>query len=326
MEHTVRWGILSTARIGRAVVKSIGASAYNCVQAVASRDWTRANEWAKECGVPRVFGSYDEMLRSGEISAVYNPLPNSLHAEWTIRALEAGLPVLCEKPFTLNADEAREVAAVSARTGLPAAEAFMYRFHPMYARVADLIRDGRIGKVMAVRSAFTFRLANRSNIRWQRALGGGSLMDLGCYCVNLARLITGAEPLRAAAVERRDEVDGTMIGVLEFPDRVLAHFECSFEQYGRSYAEIEGSDGVIIIPKPWFPGEQHAEFFVRQDDRDERISVPGADTYQLEVEDFGEACLRRSSPRWGVEDAVANMTVVDALYRSAAEGRPVEVE
>ena len=325
MSSTIRWGILSTAKIGRKLIRGIGTSTGNCVQAVASREWTRASEFAKECGVPRAFGSYEDMLGSGEINAVYNPLPNSMHLEWTIKALEAGLPVLCEKPFALNAEEARQIAAAAKQANRPVAEAFMYRFHPIYQHILDTIAEGRIGKVMMVRSAFTFRLPNRSNIRWSPVLGGGALMDIGCYCVNIARLITGAEPVRAEAIQRHDGVDGTTIGVLEFPGRVLSHFECSFEQHARAYAEIEGTDGVIVLPKPWFPGEQTAEFVIKYDDREERIAVPGADTYQLEVEDFGDACTTRRAPRWTIDDAIANMAVLDALSLSAKEGHAVEV-
>ncbi len=325
MSSVVRWGILSTARIGRALIQGIGDSGENCVQAVASREWTRASEWAKEYGVPRAFGSYDDMLNSGEISAVYNPLPNSMHAEWTLKALEAGLPVLCEKPFTLNSAEAREVAAVAKRKGLPVAEAFMYRFHPIYDRVLDTIASGSIGDVMAIRSAFTFRLPDKNNIRWSTDLGGGALMDLGCYCVSLSRMIAGCEPIRAGGIERRSGVDGTMIGVLEFPGNVLAHFEVSFEQYGRSFAEIEGTDGVIILQRPWFPGEHTAEFLIRREGREETVSVPGANSYRLEVEDFGRACRTRQAARWSVDDAVANMAAIDSLYQSAWVHHPVQV-
>jgi len=325
MSSVVRWGILSTARIGSSVIQGIGDSNDNCVQAVASREWTRASEWAKEHGVPRAFGSYDDMLQSGEISAVYNSLPNSMHAEWTIKALEAGLPVLCEKPFTLNGAEARDVAAAAKRKNLPVAEAFMYRFHPLYEQVLDTIQSGSIGEVMAIRSAFTFRLRDRNNIRWNSELGGGALLDLGCYCVSLSRLIAGCEPVRAAAVERRSGVDGTMIGVLEFPGNVLAHFECSFEQYGRSFAEIEGTEGVIILPRPWFPGEHSAEFIIRREGTEDRVAVAGANTYRLEIEDFGRACQTHAAPRWTVEDAVANMTVLDSLYQAAREHHPVAV-
>ncbi|MBX7257263.1 MAG: Gfo/Idh/MocA family oxidoreductase [Candidatus Hydrogenedentes bacterium] len=325
MSSVIRWGILGTAHIGRSLLRAIGDAKGNCVQAVASREWTRASEWAREYGVPRVFGSYQEMLDSGEIDAVYNPLPNSMHAEWTIRALDAGLPVLCEKPFTISAKEAREVAAVAARTHLPLAEAFMYRYHPMYDRVLQSITSGEIGQVMAIRSAFAFRLPDRTNIRWSKELCGGSLMDVGCYCVNVSRLIAGTEPIRAAAIARREGVDGTMIGVLEFPNGLLSHFECSFEQYDRSYVEIEGSEGIITIPKPWFPGEDFATYTIKRGEHEETVRIPGANTYLLEVEDFGNACRTHASTRWPIEDAIANMTVIDSLYQSAEKGRCVEI-
>jgi len=325
MSSVIRWGILGTAHIGRALLQAIGAAKENCVQAVASREWTRASEWAREFGVPRVFGSYEEMLASGEIDAVYNPLPNTMHGEWTIRALEAGLPVLCEKPFTMTAKEAKEVAAVAARTHQPVAEAFMYRYHPIYERVLQSVHAGDIGQIMAIRSAFTFRLPDRSNIRWSKPLGGGSLMDIGCYCVNVSRLIAGTEPVRVAAIERRSDVDGTMIGVLEFPNGLLSHFESSFEQYDRSYVTIEGSEGIITIPKPWFPGEDFATYTIKRGDLEETVRVPGANTYLLEVEDFGNACRTHAATRWPIEDAIANMTVIDSLYQAAAQGRRVEI-
>jgi D-xylose 1-dehydrogenase (NADP+, D-xylono-1,5-lactone-forming) len=326
MASEIRWGILSTARIGKALLKGISLHDGSCIQAVASREQTRAGEWAKEHGIPRAFGSYEAMLQSGEIDAVYNPLPNGMHKEWTIKALEAGLPVLCEKPFTVTAAEAREVAAVSKRTGVPVVEAFMYRFHPLYDRVTELIKNGEIGEVVGIRSAFSFNLADRSNIRWSGELAGGALMDVGCYCVNMSRRIAGGEPTRAIAVERRSSVDGTLVGILEFPAGIIATFECSMERVGRAFAEIEGTKGCIELPSPWFPGEDKAEIRLRRDGDDRTISVPGADSYHIEVADFVQTCRTRKPPRWPIEDAIANMAVIDALYRSARDGVAAEVE
>ncbi|MCP4643560.1 MAG: Gfo/Idh/MocA family oxidoreductase [bacterium] len=326
MASAVRWGILSTARIGRALLKGIGLSKTSCVQAVASRDHTRAGEWAKEHGIPRAFGSYEDLIDSGEVDALYNPLPNSMHAEWTIRALEAGLPVLCEKPLTTNAAEAREVARAADRTGIPVAEAFMYRFHPLYDSVSDAIARGDIGDVVMIRSAFSFNLPDRTNIRWSRDLAGGALMDVGCYCVNLSRRFAGCEPCRVQAMERRDGVDGTILGLLEFPNGVMASFETSMERQSRGFAEIEGTDGLIALDSPWFPGEEQAGYTLRRGDDVQTISVPGANTYQLEVDDFVSAVRTQSDPRWTLDDAVANMAVIDALYRAAHEGLVTEVE
>ena len=325
MSQALRWGILSTANIGRSLIRGIGLSESNCVQAVASREWTRANEWAKEHGIPRVFGSYDELLASNEVDCIYNPLPNSMHAEWTIKALEAGKPVLCEKPFAVNAAEARQMVATAKRTGVLLAEAFMYRFHPMYDEVLKVIASGSIGDVVTIRSVFTFRMTDRGNIRCSGPLAGGSLMDVGCYCVNLARRIAGCEPVRAQAIERRTTVDDTLLGALEFPNGILSQFECSIEDFPRSRAEIAGTEGMIAIESPWFPGADQAQFELRQGENRQTITTPGANNYQLEAEDF-EAAFRTHRPlRWTPDDAVANMAVLDALYASAREGAAVEV-
>ncbi len=326
MANPVRWGILSTAQIGRSVMRGIGMGLSSCVQAVASRNFTRASEWAKEHGIPRAFGSYDELLESREVDVIYNPLPNSLHAEWTIKALEAGIPVLCEKPFAIDAGQAREMAAVAKRKGVLLAEAFMYRFHPMYDEILARIASGAIGELVSIRSCFTFRLGDReTNIRASGPLVGGALMDVGCYCVNLARRIVGHEPSSAQAMSRRSTVDDTLMGQLEFPGGVLAQFECSIENYGRSHADIVGTDGMIHIPAPWFPGEDKARFIVRRGDHEEFVETPGANCYHLEVEDFIHSYKTHEPPRWMPTDAVANMAVLDALYRSAKEGKTVAI-
>ena len=326
MADGIRWGILSTANISRAIIRGIGLSHASCVQAVASREWTRANEWAKEHGIPRAFGSYEDMIASGEVDIVYNPLPNSLHAEWTIKALEAGLAVLCEKPFTVNAAEAREVLAAAKRTGRIVAEAFMYRFHPIYAEVLDHIRNGAIGDVISIRSVFAFNLEDRSSITASKELAGGALMDVGCYCVNLSRMIAGCEPVRACASERRTTVDDTLAGALEFPNGVLAQLECSIESHARDRAEIAGTEGMIVLGKPWFPGEEQGRILLHRGDTEEEISTPGANCYHLEIEDFVMAYKTHQPLRWPPEDAVANMAVIDALYRSAKEGQAAPIE
>jgi xylose dehydrogenase (NAD/NADP) len=325
MKGDVRWGILSTAKIGRALVKGIGRCSGCCVQGVSSREWTRANEWAKEHGIPRAFGSYDELLKSGEVDLVYNPLPNAMHAEWTIKALEAGLPVLCEKPFASNARQAREMLAAAERTGLLLAEAFMYRFHPVYDRVLGLMAEGAIGDLTSIRSVFAFRLTDRSNIRASAELAGGALMDVGCYCVNLSRRLAGCEPVRACAFERRTTVDDTFFGQLEFPNGVVAQFECSIDSYARQGAEITGTEGAIILEDPWFPGKDRAKLMLRRKGLEEVIDTPGANCYHLEVEDFVRAYKTGTPPCWPPEDAVANMAVIDALYESANAGMALPV-
>ena len=326
MPSEVRWGLLSTARIGRSIVRGIGLGAGSRVQAVASREWTRANEFAKELGIPRAFGSYDELLQSGEVDAIYNPLPNSMHSEWTIKSLEAGLPVLCEKPFAVNAAEARTMADRAQRANLPLAEAFMYRFHPVYDRILELIAEGGLGDLLSIGAVFCFRLAERDgNIRTSAELGGGALMDIGCYCVNLARRLAGCEPVRAFGCARTTTVDDTFAGLLEFPNGVLADFTCSIEAYNCRRAIIRGTTGTISLEDPWFPGEESARFMLCRGGDKETIETAGANCYNLEVDDFARACRSRTAPRWGADDAIANMTALDALRAAAKCGRAVEV-
>lgn len=325
MEQPVRWGIMGAARIARQFVRGIGQSRGSVVSAVASRNLARAIEFAKEHDIPRAFGSYDELLQSPDVDAVYVPLPNSMHAEWTIRALEAGKPVLCEKPFAASAGEAREMVAASRRTGMLLAEAFMYRFHPMYERVFGLIESGAIGRVIAINSAFTFFLEDRSEIPASGELAGGSLMDVGCYCVNFSRMIARAEPSKVFAFERRTTVDDSMVGAMAFPNGPLAHFECSIEASERCRAEIAGTDGEIVLENAWIPGEADAVVLLRRGGEEERIVTPGVNTYRLEVEDFVRA-LRTGKPlRWPPEDSINNMAAIDALYESARTGHAVEV-
>ncbi|HOZ46436.1 MAG TPA: Gfo/Idh/MocA family oxidoreductase [Candidatus Hydrogenedentes bacterium] len=327
MSSSIRWGILSTANIAGKFIRGLGLSCTSCVQAVASREWTRAYEWAKEHGVPRAFGSYEELLKSGEVDVIYNPLPNSLHAEWTIKALEAGLPVLCEKPFAIDAAEAQRMVLASEHYNVPLAEAFMYRFHPMYDRILDTIHEGAIGDIVTIYSSFAFRLGQREgNIRTSAELHGGALMDVGCYCVNLSRRMAGCEPDRAHAFERRTSVDDTLLGSLAFPNGILAHFECSIENHGHSRAEITGTDGAIVIPNPWFPGEQSARFILRKDGKEAEIVTEGGNGYHLEAEDFVRAFTQDEPPRWPAQDAVANMAVLDALYRSVETRRVESIE
>lgn len=326
MSGMVRWGILGTARINRAFIEGVGLSTESCVQAIASREWTRANEWAKNFGVPRAFGSYDELIHSGEVDAIYNPLPNSMHCEWTIRALEAGLPVLCEKPFAANAAQARDMVATSRRTGVLLAEAFMYRYHPIYDHVMERVTSGDLGDLVSIRVSQCFCMTDRStNIRASAELAGGAVMDVGCYCINFCRRVTGEEPVRAIAFERRTTVDDTFMGTLAFPGGTLAQFEVSMESQGRSRAEIAGTKGLIVMDKPFFPGREDTHFTIRRGDSEEIVRVPGVDCYHLEVKDFVHAMQTGRDTRWPAEDAILNMAVIDAVYAAAKQGRAVDV-
>ncbi|MBI5094349.1 MAG: Gfo/Idh/MocA family oxidoreductase [Candidatus Hydrogenedentes bacterium] len=324
-DQPLRWGILGAASIARSFAEGVRLSAGNRVEAIASRSMAKAEAWAAEHGVPHAYDSYEALLESGAVDAIYNPLPNSLHAEWTIKALEKGLPVLCEKPFAATAGEARDVVRVSERTGVPVAEAFMYRFHPMYDRLLQMLGEAAIGRLTSIHSQFTWFCSDRREIPASADLAGGALMDVGCYCVNLSRLVTGREPLRVSAFERRSTVDDTLFGLMEFPGGVLASFETSIENYERHRVEIAGTEGMIVLDRPWNPGDDEARFTFRRGSWKDTIATPGANRFQREVEDFERVVRNGAPPRWPIADAVANMAAIDALYVSAREGRAVAV-
>lgn len=334
MTDSLRWGILSTANIGRkAVIPALQAARDSEVRAVASRDVARARAFADEVGIPGAYGSYHALLEDPEVDAVYIPLPNSGHAEWTVRAAEAGKHVLCEKPLALSARECREMAAAAKAAGVLLMEAFMYRFHPRTDRVLELLAEGAVGEVRTIRSAFTFRLRNRDNIRLDPALGGGALMDVGCYCVNVSRTLVGAEPLAAQATarwtggERGAGVDDELTGVLHFPDGVTAHFDCALTQRRREFYEVAGTDGILGVDEAFLPGTKDVEVLEDGGDTRTRHAVKGDDEYRLMVEHFARCVREGRTPRWGVADAEANMRAIEALYRSArAGGAPVDVE
>ncbi len=323
-DTTLRWGILGTAEISRETIRGLHAGGAGELRAVASRDAQRARAWAREHKIPLAFGSYDELLRSGEVDIVYNPLPNSLHATWTINALAAGLHVLCEKPLTVDAAEARAVAQAAAQAGRCVAEGFMYRHHPQWTRVCELINDGAIGEVRTLHSVFTWYnddpRANPVSIE----LGGGALRDVGCYCVHFSRLIAGAEPLRVSAYERRVGVDLAMVGLLVFPGGVFASFETGLDSFERHGARIAGTRGEIVVRQPWVPGDRPARLLLLRAGKDaEEIVIAPADSYRLQAEAFAALCRGEGDADAALADAVANMTVLDALYAAAREGRAV---
>ncbi len=313
----LRWGVLGCASIARKLIPAIASVPGNRVAAVASRSAQKARAFASEHAIALAVDSYEALLSSGEIDVVYNPLPNALHAPWTIRALDAGLPVLCEKPFTVTTAEAREVAAAARRAGRVVAEAFMYRHHPVYRRVAELIADGALGELRLVSSTFSFFLEDRSEVPASAELGGGALRDVGCYPVSLARLVLGEEPCRVLARARFSTVDDTLVGILEFPSGAFAQLSASIESDERAHAEIVGSRGTIVLDSPWFPRDG---FHLVRGGAAEWMPCESGDGYQLEVADFARAVRSGEPPRWPVEDAVRNVAVLEALLESARSG------
>jgi xylose dehydrogenase (NAD/NADP) len=320
----IAWGFLSTANINRKVLAGARRSDRVDVVAVASRDRARAESWARENEVERAYASYDELLADPDVEAVYISLPNSLHVEWAIRALEAGKHVLCEKPLTRRADEAERAFDVAERAGRILMEAFMYRHHPQTRRLADLVGEGAVGRIAMVRAVFSFPVQGTENVRLDASLDGGAIMDVGCYCVSGTRLVAG-EPERVLGdqVPPDGGVDGLFTGTLRFPGGVVGTFHCGLFLQHQDELEAIGEDGSLFVDDPWHCRATVIE--VRRPAGVERIPIPEADPYQLELENMSDAIRGEGEPLLGRDDAVAQARVIEALYRSAEEGQPVRV-
>ena len=326
----IRWGVLSTAKIGRkAVTPALQASHNGMVVAVASRDVEGAKAYAKAFGISSYYGDYEALLNDPDIDAIYIPLPNSLHKPWTLKALEADKHVLCEKPLGLNAQECLDMHEAAQQNGRILMEAFMYRFHPRTERVLELLQSHSLGKLRLIRAGFTFTVTNPENIRLKPELGGGSLMDVGCYCVNVGRTLTGREPTHAQAfaVWSEEGVDTAMVGVLRFDGDVFVQFHCALDTARQEFVEVVGEEGRITLESAFLPGTEDAaiQLFMRGLDREEE-NIPGEDEYQNMVEHFADCVLQGAEPRYGALEAAANLAAIEALYASArANGTPVQV-
>ena len=321
----LRLGLLSTARINRAILGGAAESALVEVVAVASRDAARAREYARKHRIPSAHGSYDDLLADPGVDAVYVPLPNRLHHEWTRRALAAGKHVLCEKPYSRRPSEVEEAFDVAEREGLVLMEALMYRHHPQMRRVVEIVSGGAVGRLRAIRAVFTFRLDDQANVRLQPELDGGALMDVGCYCVSGARLLAG-EPVRVQAeqVTWESGVDVAFHGTLRFADDVVVEFHASFVTPRAQELEAIGEEGSLVVEAPW-RADWGGDLLLRRNDEVERLEIEPVDPYLLELENFAAAVEGRAEPLLGREDALGQARAIDALYRSAAEGRTVEL-
>jgi xylose dehydrogenase (NAD/NADP) len=325
-ERALRWGLLSTARINRALIPPLRASQRNQLTTVASRSLEAAQAYAGEWEIPRALGSYEALIEDPEIDVIYNPLPNHLHAEWTVRALRAGKHVLCEKPLALTLDEVDRMAEAARATGRIAAEAFMYRHHPQTLKVKELIEAGAIGRPLLIKGAFTFTLTRTEDYRLSPEMGGGSLWDVGCYPISFARLIAGAEPLEVFGWQVRGPtgIDETFIGQLRFRGDILAQFDCGFASPYRAHIEIIGTSGVLEVPVPFKPGSRE-EIHLTRGDEPETIEINGPELYVGEVEDMADAVLLGKPPRVSLADSRGNVAAILALLESARVGKPVSV-
>jgi xylose dehydrogenase (NAD/NADP) len=320
---SVRFGILSTARINRLVLGGAHESDRVEIVAVASRDRARAEAYAREQEISRAYGSYEELLADPELDAVYISLPNSLHVEWSIRALEAGKHVLCEKPLSRRPDDVVRAFDIADRAGRLLMEAFMYRHNPQTARLKELVESGAIGTLRVVKAAFSFTVSGDTNIRLAADLDGGALMDVGCYCVSGTRLLAGEPDLVFGAAVEEVGVDTVFAGAMRFPGDVFAQFDCGLRLPMRDELEVVGEEGSIFLDDPWHCRTPVIE--LRRDGEVEEIVLEPADSYRLELENLAAAIRGEAEPLLGREDAVGQARAIDALYRSAESGQAVSL-
>lgn len=325
-DKVLNWGLLSTARINRALIPPLRSSKRNRLLAVASRTKVVADAYALEWKIPRSHGSYEALLADPEIDVIYNPLPNHLHAEWTIRAVETGKHVLCEKPLALSVKEVDALKAAAQSHGRVVAEAFMYRHHPQTHKVEELVKDGSIGNVKLIRGSFSFVLSRDGDVRLKPEWGGGSLWDIGCYPISYARTVVGGDPLEVFGwqVTGPTGIDETFVGQMRFADDILMQFDSSFVLPFQSFMQVVGSEGTLNIPSPFKPGT-HDKILLRRGDQTETIRIEGQELYSGEVEDMADAVLLGREPRISLDDSRGNVQTIQALLESARTGKPVKV-
>jgi predicted dehydrogenase len=320
----IRWGIISTARINRKFIAGARQSSALEILAVASRERESAERYAADNGIERAYGGYDALLADPDIDAVYVSLPNSLHVEWTVKALEAGKHVLCEKPMGRRAADVQQAFDVADREGRLLMEGFMYRHNPQTRRLVELVSDGAVGRVRLIRSAFSFAEADPANVRLTRALDGGALMDVGSYCVNGSRLIAG-EPQRVGAeqVTGGDGVDTVFAATMRFADDVLGHFDAGLALDTRDELEVVGEEGSLFLDDPWHCLEPVIER--RRDGTRERIEIEVVNSYLLEAENMSAAIRGEAPLLLGRDDALGQARAIEALYEAADTGRTVSL-
>jgi xylose dehydrogenase (NAD/NADP) len=326
MTQTLRWGLLSTARINNALIQPLRISKRNRLVAVASRSQDKADAYAREKKIKRVYGSYQALLADPEIDVIYNPLPNHLHAEWAIKAVEAGKHVLCEKPLALSLDEVDAISSATVSHNKSVVEAFAYRSHPQMLKVKQIVESGKIGKVKAVHGSFTFVMTKQDDIRWDPKMGGGSLWDIGCYPLSFARCVLGAEPLEVFGWQATSPsgIDETFAGQLRFPEDVYVQLDCSFKIPDHVFMEIVGDEGTLSIPQPFNTGAKKTLYLTRAG-KTTTIVVKGPDPYLAEVEDLADVILLGKTPAVSLADSRLNTTAILALLESAKIGKPVMI-
>jgi len=326
----LRWGVMGAAKIAmQHVVPAMQAGQHGRVEAIASRNLAKAEEAARWRGIPRAYGSYEALLAADDVDAVYIPLPNHLHVPWAIKALEAGKHVLCEKPLGLDADEARALqAAAGQHPELRAMEAFMYRFHPQWQRAVEIVATGDVGTVHTIQSFFSYHNVDPGNIRNQAKMGGGALMDIGCYCISLARFLYRAEPRRVVSHVQRDAEFGTdhlASAVLEF-EAGTSTFTVGTQLAPFQRVQVVGDAGRVAIEIPFnAPADVPCRLWHQAEGETREELLGPANQYTLMADAFALAVLEDKPVPTPLDDAVGNMAVIDAVFRSGEEGGWVEV-
>ena len=323
----LRWGLMSTARINRLIIPAVRASGRSEVTTVASRSLEKGRAYAAEWNIPRVLGSYEALLDDAAIDVVYISLPNSLHVEWTIRALEAGKHVLCEKPLALQAGDVDRIAEAAAGAGRVATEGFMYRHQPLTHAVESIVKAGRLGTVRGFKGAFTFPLTREGDVRLDPALGGGSLWDVGCYPVSYTCLLAGAAPVEVFGWQQTSPagVDMEFAGMLRFADGSVAQFDCGFIGPFRAEMEVVGRDAVLRVERP-FRTDERSQLILTTGDLRETLPFSTAPPFSGEIADMESAALDGQPPRVSLDESRRTVSTLTALYASASKGRTVQLE
>ena len=321
----LRWGLLSTARINRRLVPAIRAAERADLVAVASRSQSSADAYAADWEIPHAHGSYSALLADDDLDAVYISLPNSLHAEWAVKAAEAGKHVLCEKPLALTVSECNQIISAAESAGVVAMEALLYLHHPLLQKARTMVQDGAVGRVDFVRGSFSFVLDRPADVRWKSELGGGSLRDVGIYPVSFIRWIAGEpESVFGWQVLGESGVDVTFAGLLHLAGGALGCFDCSFRQQFRAQVEVVGAEGSLVVERPFLLGNQSRIVLQRGFD-EEQIQVAGADAYRCEVEALTAAALDGAPLPVPLAFSRGGVAALVALHESAAIGEPVQI-
>jgi predicted dehydrogenase len=323
----LRWGLLGTARINRAVIAPLHSSKKSQLVAVASRSQEKASAYAAQWGIPRFFPSYEAMLSDTEIDVVYISLPNSLHAEWSIKAMQMGKHVLCEKPLTVSLQEVDAVIDTAKATGMVIAEAFMYRHHPQTFLVKQMVDDGQIGLLQLARGSFCYTNIRPNDVRFDPSLGGGCLWDVGCYPIGYSCYVIGTPPseVYGRQVTSPSGVDVLYAGQLQFPGGVISQFECSFITEYKVEMVITGDRGRITIPEPYKPGKS-TRISLQLDQKEKIINIKGQELYQGEISDLENAVLDGAPQRISLVESREIIRTIEALYQSSRLSLPVTID